>query len=85
MSTNYVFETTVGNRKLIVETGKYTEQANGTCWVKCGETVVQASVTMADSPRVNPVIQLAQYNTDFPELIASKYLLALPTFTPFKL
>ena len=50
-NTNYVFETTVGGRKLVVETGKYTEQANGTCWVKCGETVVQASVTMADSPR----------------------------------
>ena len=51
MSENYVFETTVGGRKLIVETGKYTEQANGTCWVRCGETVVQASVTMAESPR----------------------------------
>ncbi|MBQ3047486.1 MAG: polyribonucleotide nucleotidyltransferase [Clostridia bacterium] len=50
-NTNYIFETTVGGRKLVVETGKYTEQANGTCWVKCGETVVQASVTMADSPR----------------------------------
>ena len=51
MEKNYVFETTVGGRKLVVETGKYTEQANGTCWVRCGETVVQASVTMADSPR----------------------------------
>ena len=52
MSNNdYVFETTVGGRKLVVKTGKYTEQANGTCWVSCGETVVQASVTMADSPR----------------------------------
>lgn len=48
---DYVFETTVGGRKLVVRTGKYTEQANGTCWVSCGETVVQASVTMAESPR----------------------------------
>ncbi len=48
---DYVFETTVGGKKLVVKTGKYTEQANGTCWVSCGETVVQASVTMADSPR----------------------------------
>ncbi|MBQ9792378.1 MAG: polyribonucleotide nucleotidyltransferase [Clostridia bacterium] len=48
---DYVFETTVGGRKLVVKTGKYTEQANGTCWVSCGETVVQASVTMAESPR----------------------------------
>ena len=48
---DYVFETTVGGKKLVVKTGKYTEQANGTCWVSCGETVVQASVTMAESPR----------------------------------
>ncbi len=46
-----VFETTVGGRKLIVRTGKYSEQANGTCWVQCGETVVQCAVTMAESPR----------------------------------
>ena len=51
MVENNIFETTVGGRKLIVETGKYSEQANGTCWVKCGETVVQANVTMAESPR----------------------------------
>ena len=47
----HVFETMVGGRKLTVKTGKYSEQANGTCWVKCGETVVQCSVTMAESPR----------------------------------
>ena len=46
-----VFETTVGGRKLYVKTGKYSEQANGTCWVICGETVVQCSVTMAEQPR----------------------------------
>ena len=46
-----VFETTVGGKKLVVKTGKYSEQANGTCWVRCGETVVQCSVTMAESPR----------------------------------
>lgn len=46
-----VFETTVGGRKLVVRTGLYSEQANGTCWVSCGETVVQCNVTMADTPR----------------------------------
>ena len=46
-----VFETTIGGRKLFVKTGRYSEQANGTCWVTCGETVVQCSVTMAESPR----------------------------------
>lgn len=51
MKENNVFTTTVGGRTLTVETGKYAEQTNGTCWVKCGETTVQASVTMADAPR----------------------------------
>ena len=46
-----VFETTVGGRKLVVRTGKYSEQANGTCWVQCGETVVQCAVTMSETPR----------------------------------
>lgn len=46
-----VFETSVGGRKLVVKTGKYSEQANGTCWVKCGDTVVQCNVTMAEKPR----------------------------------
>ena len=51
MKENNVFTTTVGGKTLTVETGKYAEQTNGTCWVKCGETTVQASVTMADAPR----------------------------------
>ncbi len=51
MKENNVFTTKVGGKTLTIETGKYAEQTNGTCWVKCGETTVQASVTMADSPR----------------------------------
>jgi len=46
-----VFKTIVGGRELTVRTGKYSEQANGTCWVQCGETTVQCSVTMAVTPR----------------------------------
>lgn len=46
-----IFETNVGGRKLAVKTGTYCEQANGTCWVKCGDTVVQCNVTMAEKPR----------------------------------
>lgn len=46
-----VFETTIGGRKLTVRTGKYSEQANGTCWVQCGKTVVQCAVTMSETPR----------------------------------
>ena len=32
------FRTTVGGRELVVETGKYAEQTNGSCVVRCGET-----------------------------------------------
>ncbi len=46
-----VFKTTVGGKELIVETGKYAEQTNGSCVIRCGETAVMVNVTMAGSPR----------------------------------
>ena len=50
--TNYrEFRTTVGGKELIVETGKYAGQTNGSCVVRCGETAVMVNVTMADKPR----------------------------------
>ena len=52
MTENYKkFETTVGGRKVIVETGHYCELAAGSCTVTCGETIVMANVTMNDVPR----------------------------------
>lgn len=49
---NYrVFETVIGGRKVTVETGKYCEQASGSCLVRCGETAVMVNVTMAAAPR----------------------------------
>ncbi len=41
----------VGGREVIIETGKYAEQANGACVVRCGETAVLVSVCMSESPR----------------------------------
>ena len=46
-----VFYTEIGGKKVEVLTGKYCEQANGSCMVKCGETVVMVNVTMAEKPR----------------------------------
>ena len=52
MTKNYrEFKTTVGGRELIVETGKYAEQTNGSCVIRCGETAVMVNVTMAEKPR----------------------------------
>lgn len=46
-----VFKTTVGGREVVVETGKYAEQANGACVVRCGETAVLVTVCMSPTPR----------------------------------
>ena len=45
------FKTIVGGKELIVETGKYAEQTNGSCVIRCGETAVMVNVTMAEKPR----------------------------------
>ena len=47
----YMFEMEVGGRTVEVEIGKYAEQANGSCMVKCGETVVMTNATLASQPR----------------------------------
>jgi len=45
------FSFQVGGREVTVETGKYTEQANGACVVRCGETAVMVTVCMSAQPR----------------------------------
>lgn len=42
-----IFKATIGGREVTVETGKYAEQANGSCFVRCGDTVVMVNVTMS--------------------------------------
>ncbi len=45
------FEIQIGEKNLIIETGKYAEQANGACTVCYGNTLVLATVTMSKVPR----------------------------------
>ena len=45
------FTMEVGGREVIIETGKYAEQANGACVVRSGETAVMVTVCMSPSPR----------------------------------
>ena len=45
------FRMNVGGREVVIETGKYTEQANGSCVVRCGETAVMVTVCMSKTPR----------------------------------
>ena len=46
-----VFKTNYAGRELVVEIGKYAEQANGACLVRCGDTAVHVSVCMSESAR----------------------------------
>ena len=51
LSNSRVFKTTYAGRELVVEIGKYAEQANGACLVRCGETAVHVSVCMSETAR----------------------------------
>lgn len=46
-----IFETTLGGRPLVVETGMMCSLSNGSCLVRYGETVVLCNVTMSAKPR----------------------------------
>ena len=46
-----VFETVIGGRTVTVETGKLAQQANGSCLVRCGDTVVLVCATASKAPR----------------------------------
>ncbi len=45
------FETEIGGRKMTIETGKFAGQANGSCTIRYGDTVVLATAVMSDTVR----------------------------------
>ena len=45
------YKLNLAGKDIFIKTGKYCGQANGTCQVRCGETVVMVNVTMSDKPR----------------------------------
>lgn len=45
------FKTIIGGKEVTVETGAYCSQANGSCVVRCGDTVVMVNATMSKRPR----------------------------------
>ena len=51
LENHKAFTTTIGGKEVSVDVGKYAQQANGSCIVRCGETVVMVNVTMAPVPR----------------------------------
>ena len=64
-----IFKTEIGGKEVIVETGKYCEQANGSCIVRCQETVVMVNVTMSKTPREG--IDFFPLSVDFEEKMYS--------------
>ena len=64
-----VFETTLGGRPFIVETGKMCALSNGSCMVRYGETHVLCNVTMSAAPRAG--IDFFPLSVDFEEKIYS--------------
>ena len=46
-----IFKINVGGKEVSFETGRLCEQSNGSCLVRCGETVIMVNVTMSKEPR----------------------------------
>ncbi|MBQ2714683.1 MAG: polyribonucleotide nucleotidyltransferase [Clostridia bacterium] len=51
MDRTRIFKTEIAGREVSVEVGTYCEQSNGSCVIRCGDTVVLTNVTMAAAPR----------------------------------
>ena len=51
LENSKVFKTNYAGKELVVEIGKYAEQANGACLVRCGDTAVHVSVCMSETAR----------------------------------
>ena len=64
-----IFETEIAGRKLVVETGKYAELANGSALVRYGDTVVLATATASQKPRDG--IDFFPLSVDFEERLYS--------------
>ena len=51
LENHRIFKTEIGGREVTVNVGKYAQQANGSCLVSCGDTVVMVNATMSEKPR----------------------------------
>lgn len=70
MFENYrSFENELAGRKLIIETGKIAQLANGACMVRYGDTVVNVAVTASEKPRDG--IDFFPLSVDFEERLYS--------------
>ncbi len=64
-----IYKIKIGEKEVSFETGRLCEQANGSCLVRCGETVVMVNVTMSKMPR--PGIDFFPLAVDYEEKMYS--------------
>lgn len=64
-----IYSIKIGGKEVTFETGRLCEQANGSCLVRCGETVVMVNVTMSKAPR--PGIDFFPLAVDYEEKMYS--------------
>ena len=64
-----IYSIEIGGKEVTFETGRLCEQSNGSCLVRCGETVVMVNVTMSKEPR--PGIDFFPLAVDFEEKMYS--------------
>ena len=64
-----IFKLNVGGKEVSFETGRLCEQSNGSCLVRCGETVIMVNVTMSKEPR--PGIDFFPLAVDYEEKMYS--------------
>ncbi len=64
-----IYKTTLGGRELTVETGKMAELANGSCFIKYGDTTVLVTATASQRPREG--IDYFPLSVDFEERLYS--------------
>ncbi|MEG1645846.1 MAG: polyribonucleotide nucleotidyltransferase, partial [Clostridia bacterium] len=65
MKESKIFKTTIGGREVSVEIGGYCGQTNGSCFVRCGDTVVMVNATM--SKEVKPGQDFFPLTVDYEE------------------
>jgi len=63
------FQMDLAGKTLVVETGKYAQQAGGSCIVRCGDTAVLVCATASETPR--PGIDFFPLSVDFEEKLYS--------------
>lgn len=64
-----IYSLEIGGKTVSFETGRLCEQSNGSCLVRCGESVVMVNVTMSKEPR--PGIDFFPLAVDFEEKMYS--------------